>query len=601
MSAGAGAPQDRDVSPDQWARAILVAQLFAADPAGFKGVLLRSAAGPVRDCWLDYLRTLLAPDAPVRRLPAGIADDRLIGGIDLPATLAAGRPVFREGVLVEASGGIIVIPMAERLSVGAAARIAAALDWREVVIERDGIARRATTCVGVVALDESAGPDEGTPEILAGRLTFIVDLQDVRIHDAKFPENSPRAAAKVRESLPAIKPVPVSILEALASTAAAWGIDSLVAPLQATHAARILAIRAGRDDVIEEDAVTAARMVLAPRARTRPAAEQEPAPETPDEPSNDKHPEDSGRQDETQTQAETSATDQLEDVMHEAVAAALPAGLLESLGATKAGAELSRRNGTGATLVSLQRGRPAGVRMGPLRSGARLALVDTLRAAAPWQSVRRAQRNKKDTARRIEVRREDFRTKKFVERRESTIIFCVDASGSAAFHRLAEAKGAVELLLSEAYVARTYAALIAFRGTKAEILLPPSRSLTRAKTLLSCLPGGGGTPLAAGIDAAVAVARGERAKGRTPLIVFLTDGQANIARDGTATRTRAHEESLVGARSLGVQKLSAIFIDTAPRPREQGPQIAGAMGARYLALPRVEAANVRDFVRDVMP
>jgi len=252
-------------------------------------------------------------------------------------------------------------------------------------------------------------------------------------------------------------------------------------------------------------------------------------------------------------------------------------------------------------LVSLQRGRPAGVRMGPLRSGARLALVETLRAAAPWQSVRRAHRAKKDGARRIEVRREDFRIKKFVERRESTIIFCVDASGSAAFHRLAEAKGAVELLLSKAYVARTYAALIAFRGTTAEILLPPSRSLTRAKTLLSCLPGGGGTPLAAGIDAAVAIARGERAKGRTPLIVFLTDGQANIARDGTAARTRAHEDSLVGARSLGVQKISAIFIDTAPRPREQGPQIAGAMGARYLALPRVEAANVRDFVRDVIP
>jgi len=106
------------------------------------------------------------------------------------------------------------------------------------------------------------------------------------------------------------------------------------------------------------------------------------------------------------------------------------------------------------------------------------------------------------------VRRDDFRVRRFAERAEATTIFAVDASGSAAAARLAEAKGAVELLLAEAYVARTQVALVAFRGTGAEAVLPPTRSLARAKRVLADLAGGGGTPLAAGLTVPVAVAVG---------------------------------------------------------------------------------------------
>jgi magnesium chelatase subunit D len=151
--------------------------------------------------------------------------------------------------------------------------------------------------------------------------------------------------------------------------------------------------------------------------------------------------------------------------------------------------------------------------------------------------------------------------------------------------------------LGEAYVARTYAALIAFRGTAAELLLPPSRSLTRAKVLLSTLPGGGGTPLAAGLDTAILVALSERRKGREPLIVLLTDGRANIARDGRPIRSQAGEDALFGARQLMTHRIASVFIDTSLRAREEGTKLAAAMGARYIALSFVEASTVRDVVR----
>ncbi|WP_128566586.1 VWA domain-containing protein, partial [Methylobacterium crusticola] len=156
----------------------------------------------------------------------------------------------------------------------------------------------------------------------------------------------------------------------------------------------------------------------------------------------------------------------------------------------------------GAAALQARRGRPAGTRPGDPRTG-RIALVETLRAAAPWQRLRG-----RDEARPIRVEPGDIRIRRLVHRTETTTIFAVDASGSAALERLAEAKGAVELLLAQAYVRRDRVALVAFRGSGAELVLPPTRSLVRARRGLAGLPGGGGTPLAAGIAAAEALAAG---------------------------------------------------------------------------------------------
>jgi magnesium chelatase subunit D len=170
---------------------------------------------------------------------------------------------------------------------------------------------------------------------------------------------------------------------------------------------------------------------------------------------------------------------ELQDLVLQAALAALPPGLLALLAA---GTLRSPGAGgrAGAQAASKRRGRPVGSRRGDPRTGARLHLIDTLRAAAPWQTLRRqeaAQLLARRTAEagngtsaavrpapRVLVRRDDFRVQRLRERRETTTVFVVDASGSAALHRLAEAKGAVELLLAECYVRRDRVALIAFRG-----------------------------------------------------------------------------------------------------------------------------------------
>ncbi len=190
------------------------------------------------------------------------------------------------------------------------------------------------------------------------------------------------------------------------------------------------------------------------------------------------------------------------------------------------------------------------------------------------------------------VRREDFRVARHKQRSETATLFVVDASGSSALQRLAEAKGAVRLLLAECYVRRDEVALIAFRRSEAEIVLPPTRSLVAAERALSGLPGGGATPLATAIEAAGALADAVRRKGRTPALVFMTDGRANIDRAGRQGRAQAQADALAAARGLRGEGFNAILIDTSPQPQPQAAEIAAAMGGLYLPLPQADAAGV---------
>jgi magnesium chelatase subunit D len=291
--------------------------------------------------------------------------------------------------------------------------------------------------------------------------------------------------------------------------------------------------------------------------------------------------------------------------MIEAAKALIPAGLLAEL--QRQHAAKSRQTSAsraGALRRSPRFGRPAGTRPGDPRQGGRLDIVATLRAAAPWQGLRRRDRQASGDAGRpslVEVRRSDMRLRKFKEKTGTVLIFAVDASGSAAVARLAEAKGTVELMLADCYARRDEVAVLAFRGQRPDLLLPPTRSLVRAKRALAELPGGGATPLAAALDAARELAVSARRKGRQPAIVLLTDGRGNVARDGTTGRVTGESDALAAARVLAALDIGTLVIDTSPRPQPQAAQLAQSLAARYVALPHADARRLSQVVRDELP
>ncbi len=584
------APAD-DAGPvqDPWTDAALVAAMIAVDPAGLGGACLKALPGPARDAWLSMLKGLLPAGAPFRRVPLHITDERLIGGLDLAATLGRGRPVAERGLLVEADGGVTILAMAERLTPAFAAKLGLAIDGGAVRVERDGIQGETPTRFGVIALDEAVGPDEGPPEALLDRLAFHMELEGLRQRDIGEALHDPAEILEARRRLAGVL-VPDAALEALCGAAMSMGVASLRAPLFAVRVARVAAALDRRETIENDDLTLAARLVLAPRA-TRMPEMPPPPPEEPEEEDEEPPPPEDGEDERDQQDEEDKP---LEDRIVEAAQAAIPANLLARL---MAAAERRRRTGilgrSGEQQKALTRGRPIGSRRGDPRAGARLALIDTLRTAAPWQPLRRAEvslwADQDRPPPRVLVRKDDFRITRFKKRSQATIIFVVDASGSAAVARLGEAKGAVELLLADCYARRDQVALIAFRGRGAETLLPPTRSLARAKKRLAGFPGGGGTPLAAGIEAARVMAEVTRTRGETPSIVFMTDGRANVTLEGIGGRARAEEEARGAAEGLRAAGVATLLVDMSLRPAPKAQALADAMGATYMPLPRADA------------
>lgn len=528
----------------------LALHLFVRNPSIFGGIVLRGD-GSARDDMVAFARHAIGT---VRKIPANVDAERLLGGLDLSATLAAGQRVTRPGLLDEAAGGAVIVPMAERVDAGVAAHIAQAIDNRDL---------------DAILLDDGLEADETAPAVLTERIAFHCDVSVLRGFDnADWPKALPLAK---------VKPLADEQLRALAVTALALGIGSARAMLFAQRASRAHAALYGRRKAGDTDIEAAMRLVLAPRATRMPQSESPPEAE----------PEHGEAEGEGEDNRKLEDVD-LDDILLEAAAAAIPKHILDQIESRKRGSK-GQAGKSGQKQKSALRGRPLGARSGVPGHGKRLALIDSLRAAAPWQNIRRQAAQPSDT-RKIHIRKSDLRVRHYEQRTESLTIFAVDASGSSALSRLAEAKGAVELMLAEAYVKRSQVALIAFRQSGAEILLPPTRSLTRARRALAALPGGGGTPLAAGLLAARHLAENAQRTGQTPTIAMLTDGKGNVAMDGTANRETALAETQEAAKGLRLAGINSIVIDISPRPREEAAALAEAMGGRYLPLPQAGSA-----------
>lgn len=545
---------------DRWEAACQALLLLAIDPVGLKGLCLRARSGPARQAFVDMLPTL---PLPRRKLHPTISDEQLFGGIDLVATLASQRVVRSQGIASDPNA--LVLTMAERAGPDLAAKLAQILDSDK------------GHCL--ILLDEGAEESEHAPSALKERLAFHVDLHEIGFAEAFTDPYELSELDRARARLASI-PAGSEDVAALVTLAARFGIDSLRAPLLALRAARANAALNMRNDITAEDLARAASLVYPSRATMLPAEEEQAPPH-----------EDTPAPEEQQQEGESRdpGAGIPDEMLIEAVRALLPANLLDRLVPAVATRGLNGGGGAGARHKGNRRGRPLPPRPGRLDGTSRIDLVATLRAAAPWQPLRRAA---SPNAGGLLIRPSDIRLKRYEETSDRLLIFVVDASGSAAMSRLGEAKGAVELLLSEAYARRDHVALISFRGTTAEILLPPTRSLVQTKRRLAGLPGGGGTPLAAGLKAAGELAMQARGRGLSPTLAMLTDGRANIALDGSADRDRAGQDAGTLARMIRVQGIPALVLDMSNRPQDALRDLALQMGAPYIPMPRADSKRL---------
>jgi magnesium chelatase subunit D len=545
-----------------WARLQLALNVLAVDPAAVGGLWLRARASPLRQMATDALAALPLP-APLQRLSPNIGDDALFGGLDPAATLRNGRPILRPGLLDHPA--VFLLPMAERCPAALAARLAQALDHQRHAI---------------VALDEAADAGEGLGPALADRIGLFVDLDGAGQPDDPPSVAAPETLVAARRLLPSVRLPHVAVTQVV-EACLRLQISSARAPILTLKTARVLAALAGRGVVEGPDLELAGRLVLAHRAAPQAdAPPAEPPPEPPSPPEGEGKDIDPGPQDGLPA-----------EILVEAARASLPDSLLRQLAEGRANRAARGSGGTGVARTGNRRGRPLPSRKGKPLGNARLDMIATLRAAAPWQAIRRAATPHRH-AQALLVEQADLHIRRVRETSDRVLIFAVDASGSSAVARLSEAKGAVELLLAQAYSRRDHVALLTFRGNRADLLLPPTRSLVQTKQRLRGLPGGGGTPLAHGLKLALATAQLARARGMTPTIALLTDGRGNVALDGRPDRALAEAQALQLAQAIRIAGTPALVINTAQRPQPSLLDLAKGMGARYIDLPRATAGRL---------
>ena len=604
-----------------WDDALWALAALHIDPVGMRGIWLRAPHGPVRDEWLSLLQHL-RPN--VRRLPNNIDSERLLGGLDLSATLSTGKPVTQAGLLAQSDQSLLLAPMAERMAPEAAAILGQVLDNGRVTPHGGGDTQDAR--LGLIALDEALEDEPCMSESLQERLGIWLDLRHLGRQETASDEilgllgvlASPDEAADterqtVFERLRTLR-LNDEQIQAITQMAQAMGIASLRGPLACVRLACVLAALRESAAVEDVDLGRAARLCLTPRATQMPAPpEQEAPPEQPppaEPPDDEPPPEDEPAPPDNEPPPPEQAPDSPEEdtppqdlgeMLLEAALASLPPDVLAQLASTRAtqirGGGQSR---SGEVRQSRSRGSPLPPRPGLPRQGARLHVLATLGHAAPRQKLRSPSAlavSAQSLTPRLRIRAEDFHIHRYAERTQTCLIFAIDASGSAALHRLAEAKGAVELLLAQSYSRRDQVCVVGFRGSQAEVLLPPTKSLVRAKRSLAGLPGGGGTPLPHAIKLALELALQQRRLGVSPSLVMLCDGRANVSLQGSGGRAQALQESLSWANAWRAQGLPSIWIDTSARPEPQAEQIALAMGSRYVPLPQANSQRMAQVVQ----
>lgn len=597
-----------------------------------------------------------ARPARMVELPVGASEDRLVGALDIERALADGVKAFEPGLLADAHRGVLYVDEVNLLHDHLVDLLLDAAAMGASYVEREGVSVRHAARFLLVG---TMNPEEGElrPQLL-DRFGLTVEVaasrepeQRVEVVRRRLAYDDDPAAfaarwadeeAALRERIAdarALLPQVVlgdAALRQIAATCAAFEVDGMRADIVMARTATALAAWAGRTGVREEDVRQAALLALPHRRRRnpfdapgldedrldqtleqfggddRPDADPDPDPdpdpdtdpsgpdggpggggvppqgEAPDsvpptgqpEPSEPAgppaHPEPSGSPAANAGAGERAAERAAEPFRTKALS-------VPGLGEGAAGRRSRART---------EHGRTTGARR-PRGALGKLHLAATVQAAAPHQRARGR------SGPGLVVRRDDLRQATREGREGNLVLFVVDASGSmAARRRMSSVKGAVLSLLLDAYQRRDKVGLVTFRGSGAEVALPPTSSVDAAAARLEELPTGGRTPLAAGLLKAHDVLRVERLRdpSRRPLLVVVTDGRATGARrsDALALAGRA-------ARLHAAEGTAAVVVDCETGPVRLGlaGNLARDLGGTAVTLDELRADSIAGLVRDV--
>jgi magnesium chelatase subunit D len=489
---------------------------------------------------------------------------------------------------------------------------------------------------------EAAAPREAGPraEVIRRRLAYDSDPAAFTAAWSEEESQLARRIAAARRQLPAVA-LPDAALRQVASVCAAFGVDGLRADLVTARAAIAHAAWEGRPEVTAADIRAAARLALPHRRRRQPfdapglpedeldrALAEAAVDDGPDDDdpgggskksmspngagpaadgSSDPHQRGGrdGGADRDSRDGSRSGSDAAQPGSGQARARAAEHGAGDGgpeLPATAPGPVFRVKRldlqgaGTGAPgRRSRSRsgiGRVVGARL-PRGRLSRLHLAATIAAAAPHQLAR----GRGLPPAPLRVCRSDLREARLEGRESNLVLFVVDASGSmAARSRMAAVKGAILSLLIDAYQRRDKVGMVIFRGSEAQILLPPTSSVEAAAARLAALPAGGRTPLAAGLLRAHEVLRGEHLRDprRRPLLVVVTDGRATGGPEPVAS---AHQ----AAALLAASGVASVVVDCETGPVRIGLAAALAATLRGVVLQPAElaAGPLADSVRAI--